>query len=104
MTWKNLVALLAIAPRRRVIATALVYGLSLSVRFTSATGEEVEIPSQAMTSIVTRFDAPAVYDGLPLKPPQPIALQLGWPLASRGCHAACGRPASTALTPSCAAP
>ena len=102
--WKSRVVFPAIAPRRRIVAAALVYGLSLSVRFTAATGEEVQIPSQAMTSIMTRFDAPAVYDGLPLKPPQPIALQLGWPLASRGCHAACGRPASTALTPSCAAP
>lgn len=52
MTWKHRVALLAIAPRRRVIATAIVYGLSLAVRFTSATGEEVEIPPQSVTNPV----------------------------------------------------
>ena len=47
MTWKNHVALLlVIAPRRRAVATAIVYGLSLAVRFTSATGEPVKIPAQ----------------------------------------------------------
>ena len=45
MAWKHCIALLDVVPRRRIIATALVYGLSLSVRVTSATGEEVEIPS-----------------------------------------------------------
>ncbi len=101
MTWKHCVALLAIAPRRRVIVTALVYGLSLSVRFTSATGEEVEIPPS--TSIVTRDDAPILPDNhWPLRPSEPIALQLGWPRDSRGCHASCARP--MALTPSCDAP
>ena len=58
MTWKNIVALPAIAPRRRIIATALVYGLSLTVRFTSATGEEVEIPSLAKTPNHADDDAP----------------------------------------------
>ena len=41
MAWKNLSAP-AIASRRRAVATALVYGLSLTVRFTSAAGEEAE--------------------------------------------------------------
>ena len=50
MIWKNFVSRLAIAPRRRVVATALMYGLSLTVRFTSATGEEVEVPAQAAQS------------------------------------------------------
>jgi hypothetical protein len=45
MAW-SFVNSLAIASRRRLIATTLVYGLSLAVRFTSATGEEVEIPAQ----------------------------------------------------------
>ena len=35
MTCKNYVGFLAIAPRRRGVATALMYGLSLAVRFTS---------------------------------------------------------------------
>jgi hypothetical protein len=103
MTKKNFVSLTAVAPRRRFIGIALVYGLSLSVRFTSATGEQVEIPSQAMLSIMTRFDAPIVRDSVPMKPAQPIALQPGWPLALQSCHAACEHPASAALTPSCGA-
>ena len=48
MTWKTLVRQVAIRPRSRVIASALAYGLSLAVRFTSATGEEVEIPPQSL--------------------------------------------------------
>jgi hypothetical protein len=102
MAWKHCVALLEIVPRRRVIATALVYGLSLSVRFTSATGEEVEIPTLATTSIVTRDGAPILRDGWPFRPSDPIALQLGRSIAFRGCHASCERP--TILTPNCSAP
>jgi hypothetical protein len=48
MILKNFVSLLAIVPRRRVVATTIVYGLSLAVRFASATGEEVEIPAQSV--------------------------------------------------------
>jgi hypothetical protein len=43
---KNYVGFLAIAPRRRGVATALMHGLSLAIRFTSPTGERVEIPPQ----------------------------------------------------------
>ena len=50
MSW-NFVSSLAIAPRRRFVATAIVYGLSLAIRFTSATGEEVEIPAQSLQGI-----------------------------------------------------
>jgi hypothetical protein len=66
MTWKNCLALPAIAPRRRVIATALVYGLSLTVRFTSAAGEEAEARAQAaqstMTSIMINDGARIFYE------------------------------------------
>ncbi|MEY9362497.1 hypothetical protein ABH994_005218 [Bradyrhizobium yuanmingense] len=48
MLRKNLVDRLAITSRRKGFVTALVYGLSLGVRFTSAAGEEVEIPAQAV--------------------------------------------------------
>ena len=44
MAWKQFVNPLAITPRRRLVATALVYGLSLAVRFTSAAGEETAAP------------------------------------------------------------
>jgi hypothetical protein len=86
MTWKKCVALLASATRRRAIATAVVYGLSLSVRFTSAAGEEVEIPPHA---IMAKDGAQIIDLTLPSQSPQPIALYRGWPLGSRGCGAAC---------------
>jgi hypothetical protein len=50
MSW-NFVSSLAIAPRGRLVATAIVYGLSLAIRFTSAAGEEVEIPAQSLQGI-----------------------------------------------------
>jgi hypothetical protein len=104
MTWKHFVSSLAIAQRRRVVATALVYGLSLSVRFTSATGEQVEVPSLAAASIMVRDDTPTSYNGWPLRPTEPIALQLGWPLVPRRCHAACERQTPMAIAPTCGAP
>ena len=87
MTWKKCVALLASATRRRAIATALVYGLSLSVRFTSAAGEAVEIPPHA---IMANDGARIIHLALPSA--QPIALYRGWPVGSRGCGAACESP------------
>jgi hypothetical protein len=91
MAW-NLVSSLAIAQRRRAVATALVYGLSLAVRFTSATGEETEIPPQAvqrsnlMTFIMINDGGQLFYKNWP------IAFQRGWSLGSRGCGAACKSP------------
>jgi len=90
--FRNLVSSLAIAPRRRLVSTAIVYGLSLAVRFTSATGEETEIPPQAvqhsnlMTSIMINDGGQLFYKNLP------IAFQRGWSLGSRGCGAACENP------------
>jgi hypothetical protein len=91
MFW-NLVNSPAIAPRRRLVSTAIVYGLSLAVRFTSATGEETEIPPQAvqhsnlMTSIMINDGGQLFYKNWP------IAFQRGWSLGSRGCGAACENP------------
>jgi hypothetical protein len=91
MAW-NFVSPFAIAQRRRAVATAVVYGLSLAVRFTSATGEETEIPPQAvqrsnpMTSIMINDGGQLFYKDWP------IAFQRGWSLGSRGCGAACVNP------------
>ena len=85
MTWNPL----AIAPRRRVVAAALMYGLSLSVRFTSAAGEEVEIPAHAL---MANDGAQIIHLTLPSETAQPIALYRGWPAGSRGCGAACESP------------
>lgn len=57
MIWKN-PALLGRTWRRNAVTSAVLYGLSLSIRFTSAAGEEIEVPvqaverSQAMFSII----------------------------------------------------
>ena len=48
MTSKTLLSSFAIPPRRRLVATTIVYGLSLAIRFTSATGEEVELPVRSL--------------------------------------------------------
>ena len=86
MTWKNFVNLVAIAPRRRVVTTTIVYGLSLAVRFTSATGEEVEIPAQSVQrtspvmSIMTRDSAQLAYASWVPNAAQPIFFRHGGPL------------------------
>ena len=66
MASRTFTSLLAIVPRRRVAASTIVYGLSLAIRFTSATGEEVEIPVQSLKSnqvmsVVTRDGAQLPY-------------------------------------------
>jgi hypothetical protein len=86
MAWKNFVSLFPIAPRRRVVATAIVYGLSLAVRFTSATGEQVEIPAQSVQrtnpvmSIMTKDGAQLPYADWGRNADQPIVFRRGWPL------------------------
>jgi hypothetical protein len=75
MIWKSF----AIAPRRRFIATALVYGLSLSVRLTSGAGEDAETQAQAaqgtnpMTSVMINDSAPFFRKDWPPGPALPIA-------------------------------
>ena len=87
MTSKTFVSRFAIPPRRRLVATTIVYGLSLAVRFTSATGEEVEIPPQSLqrTNLAVSIMA---HDGTQLpyadwgRPTaaEPIFFRNGWPL------------------------
>jgi hypothetical protein len=96
MAWKNFIGPNAITSRRRVIASALMYGLSLTVRFTSPTGGEAENPAQAaqginpMSSIVINAGG-QLFRNWP-KPARPIVLQGGWQLSSGNCRAACERP------------
>jgi hypothetical protein len=98
MIWKSLIKARAILPRRRFVATALVYGLSLSVRFTSVTGEEVQIPAESLQraipvmSITTGAIPRLSYDDWAANALQPIVFRTGWPLlprsAARGCESA----------------
>ena len=94
MSW-NLVSFPAIAPRRRLVATTIMYGLSLAIRFTSATGEEIEIPPQAIQSanpaaIMIR-DGTQLFHDRPPRSAQPVGFT-SWLLSSRGCRAACESP------------
>jgi len=87
VTCKNFISLLAIAPRRRGVATALMYGLSLAIRFTSATGEEVEIPrfmqrADPVISIMTKDGAQLPHAEWSPNTAQPIFLRHGWRLQS----------------------
>ena len=101
MIWKTFVSRLAIASRRRGLATAVVYGLSLSVRFTSAAGEEVEIPPQSVQrahpviSIMTTDSTSLPYHDWGRSPVQPIVLRQGWRVNS---------PMSAPSPPGCIAP
>jgi hypothetical protein len=75
-----------------VVATALVYGLSMTVRVTSPTGEEVETSAQGaqstnpMTSIMINDHAQSFYKEWSPKSAPSIAFQRGWPLASTACR------------------
>jgi hypothetical protein len=88
MIWNNFVNRLAVTSRRKGLTTALVYGLSLSIRFTSAAGEEVEIPAHSpprahpMISIMTRNDAQLPYQDWDSKSARPIVFRHGWSLSS----------------------
>jgi hypothetical protein len=52
MAWKHLVTTLAVAPRWRVVAAVLVYGLALAaLGFASAAGKETQVPPPAAGGI-----------------------------------------------------
>jgi hypothetical protein len=88
MTWKNFISRQAITTRRRGLATATLYGLSLAVRFTSATGEEVEIPAHSvhsahpLVSIMTTDSPGLPYQDWGPKLAQPVVFRHGWPASS----------------------
>jgi hypothetical protein len=88
MIGKNFVSRLAITSSRRGLVTAVVYGLSLAVRFTSAAGEEVEIPPQSaqraqpLISIMTRDSSRLPYEDWGRKSMQPVVFRQGWPAGS----------------------
>jgi hypothetical protein len=89
MIWNNFVSRLAVASRRNALATAVVYGLSLAVRFTSTAGEEVEIPpssvQQTMSAISIMAGARAQHQDWA----RPIVFHCGWPLVRQTAAPAC---------------
>lgn len=105
MSWANVVKQMVIGTRRRAIVTAVVYGLSLSIRFTSATGEEVEIMPEAlhgnpMTVIMINDGSQLRYGTWPSNLARPIGFRR-WLTGLRACGKACESPPNT---PGCLAP
>ena len=107
MTWSILVGPHAITSRRRVVASAIIYGLSLTVRFTSPTGEDTENPAQAAQSsspMLSVKDGVPIFRDWPPKLAHSIVFQRSQPLSSKACRAACERPMPMPLMPDCAPP
>jgi len=79
---------LATTSRRKVLASALIYATSLTVRSSSATGKEKDsstFPAQRpdpMTSVTTKDGVQIFYKDWGPKSAQPIVFHHGWPLSS----------------------
>jgi non-heme chloroperoxidase len=88
MACNNSIRLLVTRSRRTAIAKALVYAISVTLRFTSVTGEEANIPAYSMqrinimTSITTQDGVKIFYKDWGPKSGQPIVFHHGWPLSS----------------------
>jgi hypothetical protein len=74
MIWKSF----AITRRKRLLATALLYGFSLTVRLTSATGEEANVVPAAPCSTASTS-------------PHPSPEAPAFPTSAVRCHAGCER-------------
>ena len=87
MTRNNSLSRFANISRRKVLATTLMYAMSLTVRSSSATGKETEISSTTqrtdpMTSVTTKDGVQIFYKDWGPKSAQPIVFHHGWPLSS----------------------
>jgi non-heme chloroperoxidase len=88
MAWNNSLSRLATTSRRKVLASALIYATSLTVRSSSATGKEKDsstFPAQKtdpMTSVTTKDGVQIFYKDWGPKSAQPIVFHHGWPLSS----------------------
>ena len=87
MAWRNFGRILSITRRRRIVASAVIYGLSLTVRFTSAA--EAPAPpglgANPMTSVMINDSAHVFPRNWSARFAQPAVFHHG----SRGCSAAC---------------
>ena len=102
MALKDFGSTLVLTQRRRAVATAIVYGLSLTVRFTSSAGEETAAQAvqggDPMTSIMindrVQRDWLAAFA-------RPVAFRRSASPYSGGCNAACEVPARLPFASSC---
>ncbi len=87
MFWTNSTSRLVNLSRRKVLATAPLYALSMTVRSSSAAGEETKIPTyfqqkfDPMTSVSTSDGVQIFYKDWGPKAAQPIVFHHGWPLS-----------------------
>lgn len=109
MAWKTFTGPLAMTSRRRVVTSSLIYGLSLTIRLTTSTGEEAEHPAHTAQdgtpslSVIVSDDIQALNDR-PLTSAQPIIFHRDPPLHSRICRAECERPMQLASMLDCSPP
>jgi len=88
MDWNSHINRLPNASRRKVLATTLMYAMSLTLRSTSATGKETSLPpypaqrNDPMTFVTTKDGAQIFYKDWGPKSAQPIVFHHGWPLSS----------------------
>jgi non-heme chloroperoxidase len=88
MAWTNSISRLANTSRRKVLATALMYGASMTVRSSSAAGEETKLTkyfperNDPMTTVATKDGVQIFYKDWGPKTAQPIVFHHGWPLSS----------------------
>ena len=88
MFWTNSTSRLVNTSRRKVLATALMYGASMTVRSSSAAGEETKpakhFPERndPMTTVATKDGVQIFYKDWGPKTAQPIVFHHGWPLSS----------------------
>ncbi len=98
MLGTNFLNRLAITSRRQGLTTAVVYGLSLAVRFTSAAGEGAEIPAwsvppaASVMSVLSRDAAPLPFQSSNPNFATPIVFRYGWPPSSPSSASGCSSP------------
>ncbi|WP_407118167.1 hypothetical protein [Bradyrhizobium sp. LMG 9283] len=93
MIGKDFVHRLATISSRKGLATAVVYGLTLTVRFVSAAGEEADLPPQSVQhahpviSVVTGDSSRLPYQDWGRKVAPSIVFRQNWPQSSQppGC-------------------
>jgi hypothetical protein len=102
MAWKHFVGPHAITSRRRVLASAVMYGLSLTVRFTSAAGDETE----ARPQVAQRTDPASIifYKDWPNRPTPPIGFHSGRLPGSGACQTVCERSMPMSVMSNCSVP
>jgi non-heme chloroperoxidase len=88
MTWNNPISWTANTSRRKLLASTLMYGVSLTVRSSSAIGKDADASTSAdqrtdFTAFVTTRDGVQIfYKDWGPKSAQPIVFHHGWPLSS----------------------